>query len=157
MWRGLLIFLFLSNIVGARDVRIEEFDPKRKTVADVLKIVRSEVGKGATAVIFPQGEWRWHSPLVAENPKKEAEFSKKTFRASNMLTAEITRWLQEAKPVSVQFALDPKLPAESYFAVEKVLRKHKLRYWTVSGTTIEDGMVTLLETDGRARVVTPEQ
>ena len=153
--RALFILLALTLSALAREITVTNFDAEKKTIADLSTIIRKNAATGHSIIRFPTGQWRWYTPKPQELPagKKLTRISLKA--TDKQFLTKLETWLKETNPPGIQVALDPSLPAQTWFQIEQRLRKKKIPNWLVSQASPGKNTVILMETDSQPRVIVP--
>lgn len=163
MLRFFLLLLCTVSLAIGRDHVVEDFDVKRRSVAELIETIEKEVSKGATVVRFSAGRWQWHDlsklglakvGLVAEKEEELADLRIKYSEKNRF--QNVANWVRENEVKAVQIGFHGELPAEAFFELEAILTKLNIPYSLYSGGIGMVGELRLIESDGNLRTFVPE-
>lgn len=144
-----IIALFLPVAAYAGEKTIKKFDGSVATVSSMSKIIRKEASEGATVVIFPGGRWKWHDLTQLNLPSKLKPAKKEYPVVFDQLETSIEDWVKELDIKAVLIRMNPKLPADVFFRIEKCLSVLNIPYAVTSTKGLMKDALWLMETDGK--------
>lgn len=150
-----IIVLSLPVSVYAGEKIIKEFDGSVATASAMSKVIRKEAAEGATVVTFPGGRWQWHDLTQLNLPPKVKPAKKVYPVVFDQLEDSIKEWVLRNNIAAVQIRINPKVPADVFFRVEKCLSLLGVPYAVTSMKALMKDALWLMETDGKVISVEP--
>lgn len=152
-----IIVLYSTIMVCAREKVIKKFDGSTEFVLSMSMVIQKEAANGVTELIFPNGHWKWHSLAHLNLPSKLKFEKKEILIIDENLESLISDWVKLNDIKALLIRVNPQLPADAFFRVEKCITSLKIPYAVMTLKSLMDYSVCLMETNGKVIPAKPSK
>ncbi len=129
-----LVTVFSLACAIANPSKVEEFDSEKKSVKEMLGIVKEKLAAGERdAVIFPSGRLKLFAPEAGGELAEAKDLSSleepKDFSVNDAdHLINVQKWILATQVKWVTVRMDVDLPSKYFFELEKLLSENKVSY-----------------------------